>query len=133
MENINCIDLLYDDIYVGKILIMNINGSNYREYEYVFGDRMRSNNKELSESGYEDMLGSIFELEIKPLAKHDDFRLFPITVLAIYMEPDAVEIIDYGDIYEYFDTYYLSHNTKIQKIFKKFKKAWKKEGGCFKK
>ena len=111
---------------------MTVTEDNFNELEYLFANKYNSKNVELSECRYEHMLSAIFNFKIKSRINKHGYGILPITVLAIWMEEYAAEIVDYSKIYKYFDTYYLNSDTDIIKVYDKFTKKWKKVRGKIK-
>ena len=132
MKYCNSKTLYYDKIPVGKVILMTVTEDNFNELEYLFANKYSSKNIELSECRYEHMLSAILNSKIKSRINKHGFGILPITVLAIWMEEYAPEIVDYSNIYKYFDTYYLNTDTDIIKAYDKFKKKWKKVHGKIK-
>ena len=132
MKYCNSKTLYYDKIPVGKVILMTVTEDNFNELEYLFVNKYNSKNVELSECRYEHMLSAIFNSKIKSRINKHGYGILPITVLAIWMEEYAAEIVDYSKIYKYFDTYYLNSDTDIIKVYDKFTKKWKKVHGKIK-
>ena len=132
MKYCNSKTLYYDKIPVGKVILMTVTEDNFNELEYLFANKYNSKNVELSEGRYEHMLSAIFNSKIKSRINKHGYGILPITVLAIWMEEYAAEIVDYSKIYKYFDTYYLNSDTDIIKVYDKFTKKWKKVHGKIK-
>ena len=132
MKYCNSKTLYYDKIPVGKVILMTVTEDNFNELEYLFANKYNSKDVELHECRYEHMLSAIFNSKIKSRINKHGFGILPITVLAIWMEEYAPEIVDYSNIYKYFDTYYLNTDTDIIKVYDKFKKKWKKVHGKIK-
>lgn len=132
MKYCNSKTLYYDKIPVGKVILMTVTEDNFNELEYLFANKYNSKDVELRECRYEHMLSAIFNSKIKSRINKHGFSILPITVLAIWMEEYAPEIVDYSKIYKYFDTYYLNTDTDIIKVYDKFKKKWKKVHGKIK-
>ena len=132
MKYCNSKTLYYDKIPVGKVILMTVTKDNFNELEYLFANKYNSKDVELHECRYEHMLSAIFNSKIKSRINKHGYGILPITVLAIWMEEYAAEIVDYSKIYKYFDTYYLNSDTDIIKVYDKFTKKWKKVRGKIK-